>query len=344
MNIVELYVLFMAKTMTVIMGITILLILMRNIIQRKKLESGHLQLTHLGDQYRGIKNEMLLATLPPIDRKKWQKEQKKHRSKLYARCKEKKLKRIIYVIDFTGSIDAKEVNSLREEISAVLLVATNNDQVLLRLESYGGTVHNYGLAASQLQRLRNKGIFLTVAVDQIAASGGYLMACVANQIIAAPFAVIGSIGVVAQFPNFNRFLKRNDIDFELHTTGEYKRTLTLFGENSEQGRQKFREELSEIHQLFKRFVHEMRPALDIDRVATGEHWFGRNALEKGLIDAIGTSDEFILKKIETCELMAVHYVCRHKRWIDKLSTSSTTDLSIGKLLWHGLQFCNPNRK
>ncbi|WWP00670.1 MAG: protease SohB [Candidatus Dasytiphilus stammeri] len=343
MNIVELYVLFMAKTMTVIMGITILLILMRKIIQRKKLESGHLQLTHLGDQYHGIKNEMLLATLPPRDRKKWQKEQKKHTSKLYARCKtgrENKLKRIIYVMDFTGSMDAKEVNSLREEISAVLLVATNNDQVLLRLESNGGTVHNYGLAASQLQRLRNQGIFLTVAVDKIAASGGYLMACVANQIIAAPFAVIGSIGVMAQFPNFNRWLKRNDIDFELHTAGEYKRTLTLFGENSEQGRQKFREELSEIHQLFKRFVHEMRPALDMDLVATGEHWLGRNALEKGLIDAIGTSDEFILKKIETCELMAVHYVCRQQRWIDKLSTS----IRIGKLLWHCLQFGNLNRK
>ncbi|WWO98993.1 MAG: protease SohB [Candidatus Dasytiphilus stammeri] len=339
MNIVELYVLFMAKTLTVIMGITILLILMINIIQRKKLQSGHLRLTHLGDQYRGIKNEMLLATMPPRDRKKWQKEQKK----LYARCKngrENQLKKIIYVIDFKGSMDAKEVTSLREEISAVLLVATNNDQVLLRLESYGGTVHNYGLAASQLQRLRKKGIFLTVAVDKIAASGGYLMACVANQIIAAPFAVIGSIGVVAQFPNFNRLLKRNNIDFELHTAGEYKRTLTLFGENSEQSRQKFREELSEIHQLFKRFVHEMRPALDIDRVATGEYWFGRNAVEQGLIDAIGTSDEFILQKIETCDLMAVHYVCRQKRWIEKLSTN----LNLGKFLWDCLQWGNPNRR
>ncbi|WWO98112.1 MAG: protease SohB [Candidatus Dasytiphilus stammeri] len=342
MNIVELYVLFMAKTMTVIMGITIMLILMINVIQRKKLQSGHLRLKNLGDQYRGIKNEMLLATMPPSDRKKWQKEQKK----LYARCKkngrENQLKKIIYVMDFTGSMDAKEVNSLREEISAVLLVATNNDQVLLRLESYGGTVHNYGLAASQLQRLRQKGIFLTVAVDKMAASGGYLMACVANQIIAAPFAVIGSIGVVAQFPNFNRLLKRNNIDFELHTAGEYKRTLTLFGENSEQSRKKFREELSEIHQLFKRFVHEMRPALDIDRVATGEHWFGRNAVEKGLIDAIGTSDEFILQKIETCDLIAVHYVCRHKRWIDKLSSS--TNLNLGKLLWHCLQLGNQNRR
>ncbi|WP_144290841.1 protease SohB, partial [Cronobacter sakazakii] len=169
-----------------------------------------------------------------------------------------------------GSIDAHEVSALREEVTAVLAVAKPADEVLVRLESPGGVVHGYGLAASQLQRLRERQIPLTIAVDKVAASGGYMMACVANNIVAAPFAIIGSIGVVAQIPNFNRLLKRNDIDIELHTAGQYKRTLTLLGENTEEGREKFREDLNETHHLFKEFVHNMRPSLDIDAVATGE--------------------------------------------------------------------------
>ncbi|XNM48823.1 protease SohB [Escherichia coli] len=159
----------------------------------------------------------------------------------------------VWVLDFKGSMDAHEVNSLREEITAVLAAFKPQDQVVLRLESPGGMVHGYGLAASQLQRLRDKNIPLTVTVDKVAASGGYMMACVADKIVSAPFAIVGSIGVVAQMPNFNRFLKSKDIDIELHTAGQYKRTLTLLGENTEEGREKFREELNETHQLFKDF-------------------------------------------------------------------------------------------
>jgi serine protease SohB len=139
------------------------------------------------------------------------------------------------VLDFKGSMDAHEVGALREEITAVLTLVKPEDQVVLRLESPGGVVHGYGLAASQLQRLRDKQVPLTVAVDKVAASGGYMMACVADKIVAAPFSIIGSIGVVAQIPNFNRFLKSKEIDIELHTAGQFKRTLTLLGENTEEG-------------------------------------------------------------------------------------------------------------
>lgn len=164
-------------------------------------------------------------------------------------------------------------------------------------------MHGYGLAASQLQRLRDKQIPLTVAVDKVAASGGYMMACVADKIVAAPFSIIGSIGVVAQIPNFNRFLKNKEIDIELHTAGQYKRTLTLLGENTEEGRQKFREDLNETHHLFKDFVHRMRPTLDIEQVATGEHWYGTQAQEKGLVDEVGTSDDLLLNLMEGRELV-----------------------------------------
>lgn len=205
----------------------------------------------------------------------------------------------VFVLDFHGDIRASAVTTLREEISALLQVAGTSDEVVVRLESPGGMVHSYGLAASQLARVRSRGIRLTAVVDKVAASGGYMMACVADRVVAAPFAVIGSIGVVMQLPNFHRWLKDNNIDFELLTAGEHKRTLTLFGENSEPARSKAREELEETHRLFKEFIATYRPALELDRVATGEHWFASRALELGLVDELMTSDDYLLQRLDT---------------------------------------------
>lgn len=270
------------------LAIAALAVLAVSLGQRKNRQKGELQLTDLGEQYREMQREMRLARMGDAEQKIWSKQFKKQ-TKADGKLKKQRAKSgavevtkpCLYVLDFKGSMDAHEVTSLREEISAVLAAATPQDEVLLRLESPGGVVHGYGLAASQLERLRKGGIRLTVAVDKVAASGGYMMACVADRIVAAPFAIIGSIGVVAQIPNFHRLLKKNDIDVELHTAGQFKRTLTLFGENTEQGREKFREDLNETHELFKQFVHQQRPSLDIDSVATGEHWFGSQAKEKG---------------------------------------------------------------
>ncbi|HBV40456.1 MAG TPA: protease SohB [Erwinia sp.] len=333
MELLSYYGLFLAKTVTVVVAIAAIALLLTHLAMRKRTQSGQLRLTRLNDAYQEIKDEMGLASMKPHDKKRWYKEQKK-KAKLEAKnakadakqgIKPAESKPTLYVMDFKGSMDAHEVASLREEVSAVMAVARPQDEVLLRLESPGGVVHGYGLASSQLQRLRDKNIRLTVAVDKVAASGGYMMACVADRIVAAPFSIIGSIGVVAQIPNFNRLLKRNEIDVELHTAGDYKRTLTLFGENTEQGREKFREDLNETHQLFKTFVHQMRPALDIESVATGEHWFGTQALEKGLIDAIGTSDDLIIDQMQAREVVAVHYVKR-KRMMDRFTQSASVSL------------------
>ncbi|ENW25058.1 signal peptide peptidase SppA, 36K type [Acinetobacter lwoffii NCTC 5866 = CIP 64.10 = NIPH 512] len=207
----------------------------------------------------------------------------------------KKTNQKIYVLDFKGDMAASAVESLREEITLILSTAkAGRDRVVVRLESPGGMVHGYGLAAAQLVRLRDAGFHLTICVDKVAASGGYMMACIANEIISAPFAIVGSIGVVAQVPNFNRLLKDNKIDFELYTAGQYKRTVTMFGENTEEGKAKFEEELQQTHALFKHFVEKYRPQLNIEKVATGEHWYGRDALDLNLVDKLQTSDEYLL--------------------------------------------------
>jgi serine protease SohB len=221
------------------------------------------------------------------------------------------------VVDFEGDMQASAVTQLREEITVIVSLATKQDSVLLRLESSGGLVHSYGLAASQLMRLLDKEIPLTIAVDKVAASGGYMMACIANKIIAAPFALLGSIGVIAQIPNFHRLLKKNDIDVDVLTAGEYKRTLTIFGENTEKGRNKAIEELEDVHALFKDFVSDHRPQLDMNIVATGEAWYGKRALEKKLVDELKTSDTYIYEKCQDCDVYHIAYVV-HKSKMDKL--------------------------
>ncbi|QNX16853.1 protease SohB [Acinetobacter seifertii] len=201
----------------------------------------------------------------------------------------------IFVLDFKGDIQASAVENLREEITLILATAkAGRDRVVVRLESPGGMVHGYGLAAAQLVRLRDAGFHLTICVDKVAASGGYMMACIANEIISAPFAVVGSIGVVAQVPNFNRLLKQHNVDFELYIAGQYKRTVTMFGENTPEGKAKFEEELQQTHVLFKHFVEKYRPQLNVDKVATGEHWYGQDALDLNLVDKLETSDEYLL--------------------------------------------------
>ncbi|WP_279046328.1 protease SohB [Cedecea davisae] len=340
MDLIANYGLFLAEAVTVVVAVAAIALILVNVAQRKKQTRGELRLTNLSEQYQDIQQEMQVAMLDPHQQKLWHKGEKK-KLKLEAKQAKARAKRgetvssgkpTLYVLDFKGSMDAHEVSSLREEVTAVLSVVKPKDEVLLRLESPGGVVHGYGLAASQLQRLREKQVPLTVAVDKVAASGGYMMACVAQRIVAAPFSIIGSIGVVAQVPNFHRLLKRNNIDVELHTAGQYKRTLTLFGENTEQGREKFREDLNETHLLFKQFVGGMRPALDINAVATGEHWYGTQAKEKGLVDEIATSDDLLLDMMKEFDAINVRYLQR-KKVMDRFTGSAAKSLEQLLLRW-----------
>jgi len=237
----------------------------------------------------------------------------------------------VFLLRFAGDIRASAVDSLREEITAVLQIARpRKDRVLLVLDSPGGVVPGYGLAAAQLTRLRDAEIELTVAVDRVAASGGYMMAAVANRIVAAPFAIVGSIGVVAQLPNINRMLKKHDVDIELHTAGEYKRTLTILGENTDEGREKFKQDLEQTHALFKQFLSRYRPGLDMDKVATGEHWLGQDALALNLVDAIATSDDLILAEVNQADVYELTQPAKKRGLLGKLNAIAQSWLST----WH----------
>ena len=237
----------------------------------------------------------------------------------------------VFVLTFDGDIAASGVDGLRQEVSAVLGVAQTGDEVVVRVESAGGAVHGYGLAASQLARIRSHGVTLTVAVDKVAASGGYLMAAVADRILAAPFAVLGSIGVVAQIPNVHRLLKKHDVDVEVHTAGRFKRTLDVLGENTEQGRAKLREELEDVHALFQEYVANWRPKLDLEAVSTGEHWYGQRALDRALVDELVTSDEYLARACERADVFEVAWTVP-KRPLERLAGqfASALGTALGK--------------
>jgi len=251
----------------------------------------------------------------------------KVKSKSKKKDKNKETSQQVFVLDFDGDIKASAVKHLREEISTLISTANKGDEVIIRLESGGGMVHSYGLAAAQLVRLKDAGLKPTVCVDKIAASGGYMMACVADKIIAAPFAVIGSIGVVSQLPNFNKLLKKNDVDYEMFTAGDYKRTVTVFGENDDEDRAKYQQELEQTHDLFKHFVSTYRSELDLNKVANGEHWYGEDAVKLNLVDKLQTSDSYILQLMEDNEVYALH--SRQKPTLaEKLGLSQAAEATI----------------
>ena len=307
------YGMFLAKLVTVVVFLLVSFAGINLIFSRgrSRRREEHLEVRHLNRKFEDMALSLKSAILPQREFKhalKRLKDQRKQDEKTGggSRAGQARKKRV-FVLKFKGDILASAVAELREEITAVLLVAAPEDEVVVLLESAGGIVHSYGLAASQLLRIRQKNIILTVAVDRIAASGGYMMACVADRIIAAPFAIVGSIGVVAQLPNFNRLLKNHDIDYELITAGEYKRTLTIFGEITEKGRAKFREEIEDLYALFKGFIRDNRSQVDIDRIATGEYWHGARALELKLVDELRTSDDYLQAASEAADLYEVSY-------------------------------------
>ncbi|AFT95423.1 inner membrane peptidase [Alteromonas macleodii str. 'Balearic Sea AD45'] len=319
------YGLFVAKAVTLVIAFIVVVSTIVGLASKQKHGKGQLEIVSISEQLKDITNYAKQVLLDKNALKKLAKEQKKeakakNKAKITEQGEESEKSRL-YVIDFKGSMDANEVEHLREEITAILCVANKEDEVLVRLESGGGVVHGYGLAASQLQRIKEKGLKLTIAVDKVAASGGYMMACVADKLLASQFAYIGSIGVLAQLPNFNKLLKKNDIEFEQHTAGEFKRTLTVFGENNDEGRAKFKEEIEEIHVLFKDFVQSQRPDMDIDKVATGEYWPGIKAKSLGLIDDITTSDDYILSHYPAREIFSVKYAVK-KNVAEKLGMSA----------------------
>lgn len=302
--------LFLAKAVTVVLAI--LIVVFSIFAMTRKGDSGEsfrdvVKVKKLNDRYDAMRDAIGATLLSKKEKKQKRKDRKKEKKSEKKEGPDKDRKRI-FVLDFDGDTSASEVESLRDEITAILTSAKDGDHVFLRLESPGGQVHGYGLAASQLARLSEQKVPLTVAVDKVAASGGYMMACVADRIIAAPFAVVGSIGVVAGLPNFHRLLKENNVDYELFTAGEHKRTVTMLGENTDKARKKLNDDLEELHDLFKDFVVKYRPQVKLDEVANGDTWFGSQGIENGLVDEIRTSDDWLLDNSSEADIYSVR--CR----------------------------------
>ena len=348
------YGLFFLKVLTLVVAVIIVVMAIVAAATRSRQLSGgssggHIEIKKYNERLEDMQQALSLSLLEPEEQKEAEKRRKKtekaQRKEAKAAAKraskqrgsgetivpEKKRNRL-YVMDFDGDIRASEVEKLRREITAVLTTATPDDEIMVRLESGGGMVTSYGLAASQLDRIKTKEIPLTVCVDKVAASGGYMMACVADKLVAAPFAVLGSIGVVAQIPNFHRLLKELNIDFELLTAGKYKRTLTVFGENTDEGRQKFIEDMERIHDQFKQYVGEHRPQLAIDEVATGEIWSGQDTLDLNLADQLTTSDQYMIDACEERDVLLMSYK-EKKKLMERLSLGAQNTIDGVLLRW-----------
>ena len=321
---------FAGQAVVVVAALLILISFIFNLAMKSQ-HKAELEVEDLKLKYERLGKDLKTSSMSKKELKTLLKAEKKAKKK-----KEEPLP-TVYVINFEGDMRAHAVDNLREEISAVLTAATDQDEVVVCIESPGGVVHGYGLAAAQLLRVKNRGIKLTACVDKVAASGGYLMACVADQIISAPFAIIGSIGVIAQVPNFHRLLKKHDIDYREITAGEFKRTVSLLGEITDKGEQKFLEQITETHQLFKEFVKTNRPQVDVTQIATGEYWYGNRAKELKLVDEIMTSDDFLLKNIADKNMKKISFQ-KKKKLSERLGLSAAKVASqTADLIWQKLE-------
>ena len=323
------YGLFLAKVATVVIAVMIIVGVLAGLRGRVKSARGELEITHINEIMDDMGSVLHAAMLNPSEQKQLKKQKKKE---VKANKKTPSEKRRVFLLNFKGDMKASAAENLREEITAVLSQAKAEDEIVVRLESAGGMVHSYGLASSQLDRIKKKGIPLTVCVDKVAASGGYMMACVADKILAAPFSILGSIGVVAQLPNFNRLLKKHDVDVELHTAGEHKRTLTMFGENTDEGRGKFLEDLEDTHELFKDFVSQHRESVDINAIATGDIWLGTRAKALALVDELMTSDEYLVELSAEANIYEVKHV-HHKTLQEKVGLAAESSADRLLLRW-----------
>ena len=316
------YGMFLAKAITIVVSIGLVAGLIASAGQKTKKSGnkGNIKVTRINDHIDELRDALRISVLGKDELKSIEKVEKKEAKEFQK--KKKKLKKSdveegsndtdanlkkFYVLNFEGNVAADAVCSLREEITAVLSLATPRDEVIVRLESPGGMVHAYGLASSQLLRIKNQKIPLTICVDKVAASGGYMMACLADKLVAAPFSIIGSIGVLVQLPNFHRVLKKYDVDYEMISAGEYKRTLSHFGEITTKGKDKVQEDVENIHRIFKDWVKTYRPSIEIDSIATGETWVGTQAKDRYMVDEIKTSDECIIEACEESEVFEVEF-------------------------------------
>lgn len=303
------YLVFLLEVVTVTVAIGALIALAAAVFSRRRgSPAGKFRIHKLNERFENMANAIGDASLTASDRKAAHKRRAKELKRIDKdRSATAADRKRVFVIDFKGDIRATRVRSMREEVTAVVGAAQAGDEVVVRLESGGGAVSGYGLAASQLERIRAAEIKLTVTIDKVAASGGYMMAVVADRIVAAPFSVVGSIGVITGIPNLRRYMRERGVDYEQVTAGKHKRTLTVLGENTEEGRAKLQAELNDIHAVFKELIARFRPHLDLERVATGEWWLGSRAKDMGLVDELGTSDDVLLNMAKEADVFELKW-------------------------------------
>lgn len=218
------------------------------------------------------------------------------------------------LLSFNGDINATEVIEFGRAVSMIVQMKDLVSEVYIIINSGGGVVNGYGLLASEIERLHYSEIETYALIDQVAASGGYMAACVANHVVAAPFAYIGSIGVVSEMPNFNQILSDNGINIEQHTAGKSKRTVTPLGKITDEDRNEFKKKLERIHRSFINHVSHYRNINDADEnknsiIFSGDYWIAEETveLELGLVDEISTSQEFLLDKMKEYNIIEITF-------------------------------------
>jgi signal peptide peptidase SppA len=163
--------------------------------------------------------------------------------------------------------------------------------VALSINSPGGSPVQSALIAQRIRLLARENEVPVIAfVEDVAASGGYWLACAADEIVADPASIVGSIGVISSGFGFHELISRYGIQRRVHTSGESKSMLDPFQPEKPEDVERLKRLQNEIHDGFKGWVRERRAARlkgDEAMLFTGEFWTAKRGLEFGLVDSLG---------------------------------------------------------
>jgi signal peptide peptidase SppA len=177
--------------------------------------------------------------------------------------------------------------------------------VALLINSPGGAPTQSGLVAERIRQLADKkGVPVLAFAEDVAASGGYWLACAADEIYAHRTSMVGSIGVISGGFGFTGLLDRFGVERRLHTAGENKARLDPFSPEKPEDVEWLKKMHSQLHELFVDWVKERRGdrLSSTEGLFTGDIWLGSKALELGLIDGLGSLREVIAERYPDAEI------------------------------------------
>ncbi|HIQ50372.1 MAG TPA: signal peptide peptidase SppA [Nautiliaceae bacterium] len=238
-------------------------------------------------------------------------------------------KKSVVIYELKGPIvnyEQTESIYLQKVLSDLDSIEENYDGIILKIDSPGGDAYSTKKIAERIKEI-NKKIPIVACIDQIATSGAYWLASSSDYIVADDFSIVGSIGVYASYLEFTGLMEKLGVKYNRIVFGKYKDILSPFKNLTEEERKLIERKINYIYEYFVKEVAKNRGlnySFVKEKIATGEFFFGYEAKELNLVDAIGD--------LETCKKKMAHFL---NTSIDNIKFQTMKGYYEKELNWFG---------